>query len=227
MSLLPLRPSARSSKKGLKGNPHTRHLHTWTDLALEDLLPWEGEEPDLNYFAGLEAEGELAFAFLLCDGNLQLTRLYLRNSMFVPTQLPQQLMQQLQQPPLHKAKSPERLKDRKQLIRWCLNSPMLVRITEVNSKAQRGKPTTANKDRRTLTQVIRARHNRPMPTLDHTIRALRSFALAWELHHRPNDALAPSLPLATWSYRSKFCTAIPFGKCHSRRMGISQSEKKT
>lgn len=58
LSLLPLRPSARSSKKGLKGNPHTRHLHTWTDLALENLLPWEGEEPDLNYFAGLEAEGE-------------------------------------------------------------------------------------------------------------------------------------------------------------------------
>lgn len=57
LSLLPLRPSARSSKKGLKGNPHTRHLHTWTDLALEELLPWEGEEPDLNYFAGLEAEG--------------------------------------------------------------------------------------------------------------------------------------------------------------------------
>jgi hypothetical protein len=57
LSLLPLRPSARSSKKGLKGNPHTRHLHTWTDLALEDLLPWEGEERDLNFFAGLEAEG--------------------------------------------------------------------------------------------------------------------------------------------------------------------------
>ncbi|CAD6575463.1 MAG: hypothetical protein CYPHOPRED_005714 [Cyphobasidiales sp. Tagirdzhanova-0007] len=60
LSLLPLRPSARSTKKGLKGNPHTRHMHTWTDLALEDLLPWEGEEPDLNYFAGLEAEAAAA-----------------------------------------------------------------------------------------------------------------------------------------------------------------------
>ena len=56
LSLLPLRPSARSTKRGLRGNPHTRHVHTWTDLALEDLLPWQ-EEPDLNYFAGLEAEG--------------------------------------------------------------------------------------------------------------------------------------------------------------------------
>lgn len=65
LSLLPLRPSARSSKKGLKGNPHTRHLHTWTDLALEDLLPWEGEEPDLNYFAGLEAEGEASLLLVL------------------------------------------------------------------------------------------------------------------------------------------------------------------
>lgn len=51
-----MRPSARSTKRGLRGNPHTRHVHTWTDLALEDLLPWQ-EEPDLNYFAGLEAEG--------------------------------------------------------------------------------------------------------------------------------------------------------------------------
>lgn len=55
MSLLPLKPSSRASKKGL---PHTRHLNTWADLGLEDLLPWEGEEPDTNYFAGLEAEGE-------------------------------------------------------------------------------------------------------------------------------------------------------------------------
>lgn len=38
-------------------------MHTWADLALEDLLPWEGEEPDLNYFAGLEAEGKLVLVF--------------------------------------------------------------------------------------------------------------------------------------------------------------------
>ena len=57
LSLLPLRPAARSTKKGLRGNPHTRHIHTWTDLAQEELLPWEGEEMDANHLAGLEAEG--------------------------------------------------------------------------------------------------------------------------------------------------------------------------
>lgn len=55
-------------------------MHTWTDLALEDLLPWEGEEPDLNYFAGLEAEGSAAlpksFAhaiLIICLPNVPIT----------------------------------------------------------------------------------------------------------------------------------------------------------